>query len=191
MTIKPAKSYFIDHAPRSNEKDLVGRLQMGIALARQDGFDKVYIIESDDAYPADYFERMAFLNYDFVGDDFTCYYHIKNNGIQIERHPMRASLFTTGFRISALQNFKWPEPNKVFVDIELWRHAQRRRLKRRFADSGAVGVKHGYGITGGIGHKESIYKKFDQDWTWLKSKVDQQSLEFYQSIHRQYKMINV
>lgn len=190
MTIKPGKSYFIDHTPRSPAKDLCERLQYGIALARQDGFDKVYIIEDDDFFPVDYFERMAFLDADFVGDPYTTYYHLKNQGIQTEHHPMRASLFTTGFRISKLDGFSWPNPDQIFVDIELWRHAQRRRLKRRFVDSGAVGIKHSFGLTGGVGHKTSIYRKFDNDFEWLRSKVDSESFEFYMRIHKQYEEAN-
>ncbi len=181
MTIQPGKSYFIDYPPISDQKDLIERVQYGIDLARKDGFDKVYIIESDDFYPTDYFERMAFLDYDFVGDEKTTYYHLQNQGYQYEKHPMRSSLFTTGFRISTLDNFRWPEPDKVFLDIELWRHAQRRRLKRRFADSGCVGIKHSIGVTGGVGHKVSIYKRFDKDYSLLKSKVDKYSFEFYTS----------
>lgn len=190
MTIKPSKSYFIDHKPRTPDKDLVERIQMGIALAKQDGFDLCYIVEDDDFYPADYFERMAFLNNDIVGDESTTYYHLKNQGIQHEKHPYRASLFTTGFRISAIEGMQFPEPNNVWLDLRLWEFAKRKRLKRRFAPSEAIGIKHSFGLTAGIGHKEKIYRKFDEDFKWLKSKVDKHSLDFYMSVHEQYKLVN-
>lgn len=184
MTVKPGKSYFIDYAPKTIEKDLSERVQFGISLAKEDGFDKCYIVEDDDFLPVDYFERMAFLNADFVGDNRTFYYHLKNNGIDETIHKGRSSLFTTGFRISKLVNFRWP--TGIFIDIKLWEYARNRRLKTRFADSGAVGIKHGYGITGGIGHKTTIYKRFDTNWEWLRSKVDKESLEFYMSVNKQY-----
>lgn len=187
MTVKPGKSYFIDHAPKSPEKDLCDRIYYGIALAREDGFDKVYIIEDDDFVPADYFERMAFLDADFIGDFRTFYYHLKNNGIDETIHKGRSSLFTTGFRISKLIHFRWPPPNNIFIDIKLWEYAKQRRLKTRFTDSGAVGIKHGLAsVVGGIGHKTSIYKRFDTNWQWLKSKVDDQSLQFYMNVNKQY-----
>lgn len=186
MTVKPGKSYFIDHAPKSPDKDLCERIYNGIVLAREDGFDKVYIIEDDDAYTADYFERMSFLDADFVGDNRTFYYHLKNNGIDETIHKGRSSLFTTGFRISKLINFRWPPPDNIFIDIKLWDYARVRRLRTRFVDSGAVGIKHDFGITGGIGHRERIYKRFDKNWEWLRSKVDAESLEFYMNVNKQY-----
>lgn len=186
MTIKPGKSYFIDHTPKSPEKDLCDRIFYGVALAREDGFDKCYIIEDDDFYLPDYFERMAFLNADFVGDTRTFYYHLKNNGIDETIHRGRSSLFTTGFRISKLIHFRWPPPNNIFIDVRFWEYARNKRLKTRFTDSGSVGIKHGYGVTGGIGHRERIYKRFDHNWEWLRSKVDKESLEFYMNVNKQY-----
>ena len=185
MTIQPAKSYFIDYPPKSLQKDLVERMKVGIDLAKKDGFDKVYVIESDDFYSPDYFERMAFLDCDFVGDDSTTYFHLKNQGYQYEKHINRASLFTTGFRISAIEKMQWPEPNNVWLDIALWGHAQR-RYKRRFTPSGCIGIKHSVGLTGGIGHREGLYRKFDKDFEWLSQRVDKTSLEFYMNFNKQY-----
>lgn len=184
FTVKPDKSYFIDYPPKSETKDLVERVQVGIEMAKADAIDKVFIIESDDYYPADYFERID-MRSDIVGDDRTIYYHIGNNGFSHERHPFHASLFTTGFRLSSFDKFNYNSVKGVWLDVELWRHARRRKLNNRFFDSGCVGIKHGIGLTGGIGHRERIYKKFDKDWKILASMVDADALDFYMEINRE------
>jgi hypothetical protein len=185
MTVKPAKHYIIDYRPLTHEKDLVQRLRAGISLAREDGFDFAFIVEDDDYYNDNYFEAMSDGTWDFIGDDRTIYYHIRSNGYAIENHHWRASLFTTGFRISALDGFDWTrlKPGTVFADIALWEFA-RRRSKTHFVKTGAIGIKHGIGLTGGIGHRQR-YKNFDKDWSFLASKVDAHSLEFYKSLQLQ------
>jgi len=184
MTLKPDKSYFIDYKPKNGDKDLIQRVNYGIIQAQTDGFDKVYIVEDDDFYKSDYFERMAF-DGDFIGDQSTTYYHIINQGFQTEYHRLRASLFTTGFRISSLKRFAINGVKKVFLDIDMWNYARQNRLRCKFVDSGAIGIKHGVGITGGIGHKQGIYKNFDKEWKWLSSRVDSESLAFYQGLQKE------
>lgn len=181
MTV-PVKHLVIDHRPRSPEKDLIERVRIGYLLAKEQGAEFFFIVESDDFYPADYFERFP-TGYDFVGDQRTIYYHIKSNGYEEQVHKGRASLFTTGFRISALDRFNWDQfkPGDIFLDIKLWDYARRRNLKTKFVDSGAIGIKHGLGVTGGIGHRQK-YKLFDPDWKYLESKVDKEALEFYKSL---------
>lgn len=181
---KPDKSYFIDYAPISQTKDLVERVKYGVELARADGIQRVFIIESDDYYPIDYFDRID-MSADIFGDDHTVYYHLGNNGFSHERHSFHASLFTTGFDISILEKFNFNTVLGVWLDVELWRHARRRRLKNRFFDSGCVGIKHGIGLTGGIGHRQRIYKTFDKDWSVLKSMVDADALDFYMNMQKQ------
>lgn len=182
MNLKPDKSYFIDYPPKSQQKDLVERLLKGISMARSDGFDFAFVVESDDFYPSDYFEKMFHPKFDLVGDDYTMYYHIRNNGYHEQKHPHRASLFTTGFRISSLAGLTLPR-GSVFADIEIWNYAKRKRLLRKFVNGGAVGMKHGVGVVGGIGHRQK-YRKFDHDWSVLASKVDSEALQFYKDLQK-------
>src|SRR5690606_12782395 len=182
MNLKPDKHYIIDYPPKDATKDLVPRLLEGIRRAQKDGFDYAFVIEDDDAYPSDYFEKMYHPKYDIVGDDYTMYYHISNNGYHEQNHPHRASLFTTGFRISSLAKIALPM-GSVFADIEIWNYAKRNRLLRKFVNSGAVGIKHGIGVVGGIGHRQK-YRKFDHDWSVLASKVDSDALQFYKDLQR-------
>lgn len=184
MTLPPDEHIVVDYPPKSGDKDLLARLRYGIALAEQHGHEFAFVVEDDDFFPADYFLRMYDPAFDFVGDDHTMYYSLRDNGYNIEHHPGRASLFTTGFRISALDGFDWNKlaPNKVFIDIALWEYARKKRLKRKYVDSGAVGIKHNVGLTAGIGHRQR-YKMFDKTWGLLTSKIGS-DVEFYKRYAR-------
>lgn len=116
MTLKPDAVYRIGYPPRYDGFDLTQRIRDGVMFAKQDGYDLVFIMENDDHYPADYFERFApfFDQYEFFGDDHTTYYHLKNKTYRTWHHPYRSSLFTTGFKISALNLFEWPPNDYIF-----------------------------------------------------------------------------
>lgn len=180
FTLQPTEVFCIGHPPRSEEMDLVERVREGIHMAKQVGIDWVFIIENDDYYPPDYFERFApyLEKYEFLGDDHTTYYHLKNKTYRTWHHPYRSSLFTTGFRISALNNFDWPPDNERFLDIKLWHYAKYK--KKKFVDTGAIGMKHGLGKTGGKGHYMR-FKDVDVDLKWLSTRVNG-SMDFYKSI---------
>lgn len=180
MTLKPTYTFAISYQPQSEEMDLVERIRCGIQQAQDHGIDLCFCIENDDNYPIDYFERFApfFNNYDFFGDDYTCYYHLKNKTYKTWHHPNRASLFTTGFKISALQGFNWPADNARFLDIALWKYASNK--KKKFVDTGAIGIKHGVGKTGGKGHFMR-FKDVDVDLKFLQSRTNG-SFEFYKEL---------
>lgn len=181
MTVKPDKVYHINYHPESEGYDLKTRLHRAWLQAKADGIDFVFIFENDDAYPADYFERFIpfFENYDFIGQATTTYYHLGAKVWREQNHVHRSSLFTTAFRVSALDNFNWDKAKMVFIDLDLWQHAN--RLRKRFINTGAIGIKHGTGLCGGIGHKMTTGNQ-DQEMKWLQSKVDEQSFEFYKSL---------
>lgn len=180
QTLKPEKVYAITYPPQSDDVDLCQRVKTGVEAAKADGIDLVFIIEDDDSYPVDYFERFAphFSKYEFFGDDHTTYYHLKNRTYKIWHHPYRASLFTTGFKISALNNFNWPADNERFLDIKIWQYARHR--KRVFVDTGAIGIKHGLGKTGGKGHYMR-FKDVDVDLKFLQQHTNG-SFEFYKNL---------
>lgn len=181
QTLQPAERFLINDAAQNGEVDIVKRVKAGVALARQAGIDLVFIVEDDDFYPPDYFQRFSsyFDSYEFFGDQHSLYYNVKNRTFRNFHHPYRASLFTTGFKISGLNLFDWPSDTTPFLDIALWRYAKRRR--KIFIDSGAVGIKgHGQGKTGGKGHIMR-FKGIDTGYQLLGSKVTQQALEFYKT----------
>lgn len=167
----------IDYAPFNTNFDLVKRIQTGIANAKNHGYKKAFIVENDDWYPESYFQ--PFEN-DFVGYSDTIYYHIKNKTWEHTQHPTHSSLFTTAFRISALDGFIWPRPDNVFLDIELWKHAKRKNFSLK-KDNPCIGIKHGMGLCGGMGHRQTFPFK-DYEMKWLESKVDTKSLGLYKEL---------
>lgn len=167
--------------------DLLARFKMGCELAKKDGIDFVFVIE-DDYYPSDYIARFVpYMHLDFVGQNYTHYYHLKNRTWKLfngSDHRYRSSLFTTGFRLSALNNWDWDalRPDTAFVDIKLWEYARRR--KKAFIDTGAIGMKHGLGRCAGKGH-QMLFPNKDNNLSWLKSRVDEKSFEFYRTLSEQ------
>jgi hypothetical protein len=183
MTLKPEVIFHINGEPGSTMYDLVSRVKTGVESASMAEYDLCFIVENDDYYPADYFERFQpfFPDFHFFGQEFSDYYNLKNLTHNRFDHQYRASLFTTGFKISALNNFEWPPADKPFLDIELWRYARHKR--RKFIDTGAIGLKHGLGLCGGKGHRMNL-KNNDRSMNWLRSRVDAESFEFYQSLSK-------
>ena len=180
----PIKSYFIDYPPASSDMDLVQRIRVGILQAKAEGYEFVFIVEDDDFYSADYFDNLNLLNVDFIGDQSTIYYHLKFRAYQDWTHENRASLFTTGFRISSLFEFVWPPDNERFLDVSLWRYAtQNKKIRIHWRKTGAIGIKHGIGLCGGKGHQQRG-KYQDQSFEWLKNRVDLQAFEFYTSLFK-------
>lgn len=181
FTIKPEKHYIIDYVPVSDSVDISERVFAGVQKAKSDGIDLVFVVEDDDFLPFNYIERYGDVSqHDFFGSEKTIYYHLRNRTYQDFKHPLRSSLFTTGFRVSAVDNFIWPR-NNAFVDIELWRHAKPFR-KKFIMETGAVGIKgHGFGKSGGKGHSMK-FQKSDYNYNWLRKNVSCEAFEFYMSL---------
>jgi hypothetical protein len=181
MTLQPDEIFHIDYTPKIQGYDLVERVNVGINMAASEGFDLCFVFENDDFYPADYFERFApfFPDYSFFGQEHSDYYNLRNLTHNRFDHQYRSSLFTTGFKISALNNFEWPDNSKPFLDIDIWKYARHKR--RIFIDSGAIGIKHGLGLCGGKGHQFNMKNK-DPEMKWLRERVDKESFEFYKSM---------
>lgn len=180
MERKPDASYFVDYKPSASlTPDLVERVRVGVFQAQADGFDLVMIVEDDDFYPTNYFNNLP--NASFIGSQKTVYYNLRNKTYQEWDHPKRSSLFLTGFKISELNFFEWPEPKEIFLDLDLWRYAITHRKHIAWRETGAIGIKHGVGLCGGKGHIQKN-KYLDMDLEWLKANVDSESYVFYKSL---------
>jgi len=183
MTKKPDEVIHVNFKPVDEGYDLVERIHYGIMAAKGMGIDLCFIMENDDNYPADYFERFGDMSADFFGDDLTFYYNLKNRTFKSFYHKGRSSLFTTGFRASKLDGFQFSGDN--MIDIRLWRWAADKKLKTRWINSGCIGIKHGLGLCGGKGHKMHWPENHDPKMNWLKSRVSDESFDFYQSLSNQ------
>lgn len=186
QSVEVHSKYFINFDSVNNKHDLTQRIRQGYELAKEGGLDWVVIFEDDDAYPTNYIERFTphMDRYDFIGDPNSLYYNIHTRRYQVFNHPRRASLFTTAFRVSALDKFRWPPDDTVFLDIKLWNYAK--NFKCKFIDSGAVGIKgHGIGKHGGKGHTMEL-KHADPTGDFLKSKVTPRHFEFYTKLSQAF-----
>lgn len=178
MERKPDASFFIDFPPKDGSVDIVWRVYEGMQRAAEMGFDVVFIIEDDDYYDSTYFNHIP--DADFIGESNSIYYNLSNKTYQNFNHPGRSSLFTTGFKISALKGFR-PNYNSRFLDIDLWKHAFNKKLTTTYRETGAIGIKHGIGLCGGKGHKMHM-KHSDNNLEWLAEHVDSTAYEFYKSL---------
>lgn len=187
--------FIIADRPEGTGVDLVGRIQKGIEIAKHHGFDWVFVVEDDDWYPVDYFQKIGELsNLDVVGFSSSLYYNLRNRTYEILKHAGRSSLYCTGFRVSALDNFAWKllPPSTKFLDIELWNYARdtRKRVKL-IEDPVCVGIKgHGIGKAAGKGHL-GVYRNQDDNLHFLKTMVDGESFIFYTDLmEKQNLMMN-
>lgn len=172
--------------------DLVPRIRCGINHAERDGFDKCYIIENDDYYPIHYFQKMQFDDFDFIGIGGTIYYSLLQKKYRFLNHKEvarldydRSSLFCTGFRISALKDFEWPDSTFKFLDLNLWRYANLKDNYKLYYPvwNIPIGMKHGIGLCGGSGHDFRFdYDNDDEDLKWLRKYTTDKSYEFYLQI---------
>lgn len=181
MTIKPDASYFIDYPAEDLRKDLIPRIRKGIEMAKSDGFDNVYILEDDDWYPKDYFQRMPFNGEDFMGSNKTLCYSLRYHSWGFFTHG-HSSLFHTAFKISALTKFRWPDDDVAFLDLRLWKFANATRTnKHLLSEPVAISIKHNIGLAGGKGHRMD-YENKDYTREHLKSLVDPEAFVFYQTL---------
>lgn len=182
--VASAHHIIINYPPKSSKPDITERVKYGVERAKQMEWPWIVIMESDDYYPKDYVHNLAmhFDKSDFIGSEFTHYYHLKSRTWEKTTHANHSSLFCTAFRTSALDNFPWRKAHPLFLDIDLWQYARKSWLRRTFTSTKAIGIKgHGYGMVGGKGHAQTFVNK-DPDMAWLKSKVDTDAYVFYQSL---------
>jgi len=167
----------VDYPPFGNSFDLIERIKTGIKQAKHWGFTKAFIVENDDWYSPEYFKPF---DEDFVGYSDTIYYHIKNKTWEQTFHAQHSSLFSTAFKIAAMATFKWPRPDSVFLDIGIWKYAINYKFRLE-KENPNIGIKHGMGLCGGMGHRQTFPFK-DYEMKWIKSKVDEQSFELYKEL---------
>jgi len=184
-------NWFVDFEANSDKCDIVPRIKHGAFMVKSCGFDWAFIIENDDYYPADYIQNLLPLldGLDFIGWQNTFYYNIKTLKYSRFEHETHSSLFCTGFRLSALDDFKWPKDDDPFLDIALWEHAKQsgKNWKLLRTDNPCLGIKgHGMGKMGGKGHRIDL-QRHDPQMQFLRSRVDKESFEFYRNLHNSVK----
>jgi len=159
QTRKPDHIEHVLWKPKENVYDLTERIRIAYETLR-DKFDVFAIIENDDWYSDQYLK--AYLaewekagKPDLFGSDHTYYYHIKKDQYKLMTHPNRASLFTTW--IKGGLDIDWPKDDDLQLDMKLWSNPKLSKATTKLTL--AVGIKHGIGKCGGIGHTTMKYDK--------------------------------
>jgi hypothetical protein len=182
QTVKPDFIELVNYKATSKAPDLTPRIRFGFDSLKKKGCDVVLIMENDDFYSEDYIETMLFLwelngKPEIFGTNSTIYYHIGKREFRKLEHEGRASLMNT--LISTKADIQYPNDSEVYLDMFIWK-----QLKGVAVDPCrviSIGIKHGFGLCGGNGHNGMQFKNKDKDLSFLSSKVDPISLEFYKS----------
>jgi hypothetical protein len=118
--------------------------------------DAIVIVEDDDWYAPDYLEWMLdeLQRLDVAGEGNALYYHVGVRRWREFEHDGHASLCSTGFRRSVLQQVRrlaqTPDP---FIDTRIWKL---RGMRKRVSTTArrVIGIKGMPGRTGtGVGHR--------------------------------------
>ncbi len=186
QTIRAGAHFIINDPAIEGVVDIVPRIRKGIDVAKKGGFQFCFIIENDDYYPDWYLEKMTRCfdrGADLVGIQETTIYSLQLPGYRCSSHPGRSSLFCTAFRISALDNYVWPEDTLLYFDMHLWKHTCNKQFINPFFQP--TGIKHGEGFCPGNFHngisngKPMTKFTIDTNHSWLRRKVRTQSFLFY------------
>lgn len=190
QTIQAGAHFIINDPAVDGVVDIVPRIRKGIELARSSRFQFCFIIENDDYYPDWYLEKVTRYfdcGADLVGIEETVIYSLQFPGYRSSIHPGRSSLFSTAVRISALDNYVWPEDTLLYFDMHLWKHNCKKQFINPFFQP--TGIKHGEGFCPGNFHdgisNGRPMRNFidDSNYLWLRRRVRSKSFSFYQSLN--------
>jgi len=191
QTRQPDKVYHVNYPPVDDSVDIVPRVRKGVEMAKRDNCTHAYIFENDDYYPDTYIENMSFDGSQFIGINITCYYSIITSSYAFIPHSKGSSLFCTAFKVSALDNFTWPDDSVIYLDQELWQYARDNltiSIKEMDRFCMPVGIKHGIGKCAGSFHGNdfneigAIQIKDDNN-KWLRSMIRPESMKLYNKIN--------
>ena len=187
-----AKTVVVDYDQKTFPNDLAERYQYGFAQVTD--CDLVFLIEDDDWYRADYIARMVERwefhgKPDIYGINDSLYYHIFSQRYWHSVHPGRASAYSTAMRPNAPLN--WERLDPLWMDIGIWE--QLKGVAEDLPHRISVGIKHGIGDCGGVGHFAGFYERkdptgisADHDYEQLREWIGA-DIEFYLQVIRSKK----
>lgn len=189
QTVQPDHIEIVDFAPASESCDITVRYRFGYEKLSKMGFDVIFFMEDDDWYAKNYLETMLFEwekaeKPDIFGTTYTWYYNLRVWGRFKMEHFQRSSAMST--MIKPNLSIKWPADNDPYTDVALF--YQLFYVLFTPKELICIGIKHGYGKTGGESHVTGISRFStntgikDPDKTWLKENVDAESFDFYTSL---------
>lgn len=189
QSMQPDLIEVVADPPKGQKKDITLRYKLGCERLFSKGADIIIFWEDDDYYSHLYIQKMVsqYVKHkkpDIFGIDSTIYYHLKTRKYALlPSNPKgkKASAMATIVN-RKIMDIEWPPMDYVWFDIWIWERMA--GVSIEFDEPINVGIKHGIGMTGGIGHRDgiNIYKNQDRDYKFLSSLVDAKSLQFYKKL---------
>jgi len=197
QTLQPEIIELINFHPNSHEKDITLRYRTGYEKLRNKGLDIIAFWENDDYYSKDYLEIMVnkWLEKgqpDMLGTDYTIYYHLRKIAYFVFHHIDRSSALST--LIKPDLKFPWCQDTDPYTDMYLWSQCHEIKNKVIFHPEKhiTIGIKHGVGLPGGIGHTDELQifinpdLKIDENgnirqYGFLEEHMDEESFNFYKN----------
>jgi hypothetical protein len=190
QTRPPDDVILVNYKPINDKTDLTLRYRIGFTEAFSKGANIVIVFENDDWYDEKYIEIMEqewIKNGmpDVIGINKTIYYNINTNQYVELSHPGRASMMSMAVGKGIL-NMKWCADDYTYLDWHIWNFAKGlRKVSVMQYKPICVGIKHGIGLCGGVGHINNWknYNKTDKDWAFLETIIPAQDIKFYKDIN--------
>ena len=184
QTVMPSSICIVDDTPLSNDKDITWRYQKGYERLKNK-CDVVACWEDDDCYLPQYIEKNidAYKKHgapDLFGCNYTFYFHIRVMKYAKLTHPGRASMMNTFIKSGLNIDFG---VDKVFTDVHIWKSMKGVAVEMPLL---SMGIKHGIGMSGGIGHRYNWnrYVNDDPQGEFLRSVIGDTNHKFYTSLVR-------
>jgi hypothetical protein len=160
QTMQPDLWLIIDE-PTKIKPDLTYRVRVGCQRAIEAGATCILIMEDDDWYDPKYIEFMVNAwkqngKPKIFGIGFTLYCHIFAQKQWFSPHSGRASLMSTLLTPNGLKDYEWCPDTEIWLDMHLWSSIKGKTVEPNKFYS--VGIKHGIGLCGGVGHNRSFGK---------------------------------
>tara|TARA_B100000900_G_scaffold414104_1_gene439816 strand:- start:19717 stop:20526 length:810 start_codon:yes stop_codon:yes gene_type:complete len=170
QTVQPTEVLWIDYKPESpSKKDITQRYRRGVEAASKKGYEFVVFWEDDDWYHPEYLEWLIKSwkfnkKPTFFGVGETYYYNHLNGAAHHMGHNGRTSAFCTLVKLP--WSIPWPSDNYSFLDMHIAKHCKPVTInydKKIYA----VGIKHGFGLTGGGGHNPRFKFNMPNSREWF------------------------
>lgn len=185
QTLQPFIVHIVNFPATDDSIDITKRYRMGYTeLCRIcPNLDVIALIENDDWYAPDYLETMwnQYVHYDkpeIFGTNHTIYYNLRLRKYFTFHHSERASAMNT--LIKPGLDFAWCPDNYQYTDMHLWEILKGTTFQPDHTIS--LGIKHGIGKCGGVGHTDGFHRYQNDDDGFLQrivDSVDPKSFRFY------------
>lgn len=186
QTLNDVYIKLVDYVPTSDDVDITQRYRVGYEFFRGLGFDCVLLMENDDYYSSNYIQTIIdeWIKQgkpDILGTNYTLYYHIGLLKHETFVHHRRASAMNTLLKTDL--NIEWPVDDEPYTDLHLWK--QLKGITFEPNELISIGIKHNVGKTGGHYHGSKLerYKNTDPQMDFLRANMDDESFNFYKSVH--------